>query len=321
MKVLVTGGAGYLGSVLVGRLLAYKHHVSVLDNFMYGGESLLSLFAHPNLDIFKGDIREIDDIVEASSGCDVVVHLAALVGDPACSANPQIAHDINVVGTQKVFEAAKYNKLRKVIFASTCSNYGKMDRSKVEYLTEDAELKPVSLYAKQKVMLENYLMGQYSDLNPVILRFATLYGISTRMRFDLTVNQFAMEAVVDKKLKVYGEQFYRPYLYTQDAASCIIQVLGLPFATTANKIWNVGSTAENYTKKDIVSMIEAAGVEFDVEYVYKDEDPRDYKVSFDRIKNELGFEPLMTVQHGIIEVARLVESGILGNTKLGKWRN
>lgn len=321
MKVLVTGGAGYLGSVLVRRLLAYKHYVNVLDNFMYGGESLLDMFSHPNLEIFNGDVRDKVGVKHAMEGCDVVVHLAFIVGDPACNANVGLASSTNVIGTKNVFDLAQTSKIRKVIFASTCSNYGKMDRSKAEYLTEEAELNPISQYAIHKVMLENLLMEQYEELNPVALRFATLYGISPRMRFDLTVNQFAMEAIMDKGLEIYGEQFYRPYLYVQDAASCIIQILGLPFASTANKIWNVGSTAENYTKKDIAEMILDLGLQCEIEYVHKDEDPRDYKVSFEKIKRELGFEPIFKVPYGVDEVASLVESGIIQDPKSAKWRN
>jgi nucleoside-diphosphate-sugar epimerase len=321
MKILVTGGAGYLGSVLVRKLLSYKHNVRVLDNFMYGGESLLGAFAHPTLEIFKGDIRNEEDINNAISDCDVVVHLASIVGDPACNVAPKVAYAVNVTGTKKVFSVAREHKINKVVFASTCSNYGKMDRNVTEYLTEDAELNPISQYATHKVLTENLLIDQYSDLNPVILRFSTLYGISPRMRFDLTINQFAMEAVVDRHLEVYGEQFYRPYLHVQDAASCIIQILGLPFSVTAGKIWNVGGTSENYTKKDIVEMIKTMGIEFDVDYVYKDEDPRDYKVSFEKIDRELGFKPLFTVPVGIDEVAELVEVGLLRNPKSNKWRN
>jgi nucleoside-diphosphate-sugar epimerase len=321
MKVFITGGAGYLGSVLVEKLLLYRHQVTVFDNFMWGGESLLGLDDWGLLNIVRGDVYSRTQLEAAMAGHDVVVHLAALVGDPVCKKYELEAKRTNLVGSKYVFEVARKYRIAKVIFASTCSNYGKMDRSMSEYLTEDATLNPVSNYARHKVDTESLLMNEFSDLNPTILRFATLFGVSKRMRFDLTINQFVMEALVNRKLEVYGEQFYRPYLHVRDAANCIIRLLAYPIGSTAMKIWNVGHNADNYTKKDIVEMIKDTGIGFDVEYVHKEEDPRDYRVSFSKIMRELKFIPRITVVEGIEEVKRLIELGIISDPLSDKWRN
>ena len=320
MKVLVTGGAGYLGSVLVRKLLASGNKVVVLDNFLYTGSSLLDVITNPNLTVVNGDVRDEVPVSIAMRHCDAVVHLAALVGDPMCRKYKDIAHEVNVDGSKTILRGAEHLGIKKFIFASTCSNYGKMDREESEYVNEDSLLNPVSDYAHHKVDIENEL-SNYRDLNPTILRFATLYGVSSRMRFDLTVNQFAMEAIVARHLDVYGERFYRPYLHVADAATCIIKTLFAPSMVTANKIWNVGSTLENYTKENIVNLIKEEVTLHRVDYVHKDEDPRDYKVSFAKIKNELGFLPIHTVRDGIREVVLLVRSGIIHDCMSDAWRN
>jgi len=322
MKILITGGAGYFGSVLSRRLLSRGHEVVIYDNLMYGGNSLLDIFVHPHLSFINADIRSAVDVESAVKDCDAVVHLAAIVGDPACKRNKIKTYKVNVVGSEILFEACSKNGVEKVIFASTCSNYGKMDRSKSEYVDENSPLIPVSAYAKYKVQVEN-LLSTYKNLNPVILRFATLHGISPRMRFDLTVNQFAMEAVVDKKLLVYGPQFYRPYLHVLDASSVVQRILELPVGFTGGQIWNVGDTTENYTKGDIIERIKflLPNIDLEVSIVQQEDDPRDYKVSFDRIRNFLNFESVFKIDFSIVNIAKLVELGVVRAPKSDKWRN
>jgi nucleoside-diphosphate-sugar epimerase len=333
MVVLVTGGAGYLGSKVTGRLLSKGHKVLVLDNLLFGGESLLHFIGHPNIALVKEDIRDeaAVDLIMQGHKPDAVVHLAAIVGDPACAKDLKLAHDVNVNGSRVLFEACIRRKVNKVIFASTCSNYGRMTRLYAEqkgieegandYINEDGDLNPISAYAKHKVKVENLLKETY-NLNYTILRFATLYGVSPRMRFDLTVNQFVMEALVDRKLSVYGENFYRPYLHVMDAANVVAQILVYPFGHTENSIWNVGRNDENYTKKDIVEKIRSylGKSLFEVEYVHKAEDPRDYTVDFTKIKDAIGFRPAFNVNFGIHEVAAAV-MGAISNPKDPKWRN
>jgi nucleoside-diphosphate-sugar epimerase len=328
MKILITGGAGYLGSVLTNEYLKDPGNVViVVDNLMYGGEHLLDKMGTPSNFVFlNGDIRDVELVEFATQNCDAVIHLAAIVGDPACSANEELAYDVNVVGSKVVLDACRKNSVNQVIFASTCSNYGKMDREKYEYVNELSDIVPVSSYAKHKVEIENLLFQEHKDLSPKILRFATLHGLSPRMRFDLTVNQFMMEAVIDKKLSIYGAEFYRPYLHIQDAVRAVQYVLvnGKDFGT---EVWNVGDNKENYTKRDLVGKINNV-VDFpgfygpvEVEYVYKEEDPRDYKVSFDKIFKDLGFRTIYTVEKSMFDVMSALVSKVIEDPKSDKWRN
>jgi len=321
MNIVITGGAGYLGSVLTRKILNMGATVKVIDNLIQGGHSLLGVIDHPKLFFYNADVREEMLIREVIRGSDVVIHLAGIVGDPACAADEKLAYSVNVVGSENVFNACRVGGVKKIIFASTCSNYGMMDKEKYEYVDESSDLAPVSLYATHKVEMEKLLIGGYEDLNPTIFRFSTLYGISPRMRFDLTANQFVMEAFVNGKLLIYGEQFYRPYLHVLDATTAIWIVLGSK--AVGSNIWNVGDNSENYTKKDIVSKIKRVMPmgKLEVEYINKEEDPRDYKVSFNKIKQDLVFKTKYNVNFGIMSILKLLAAGVIGDPKSNKWRN
>jgi nucleoside-diphosphate-sugar epimerase len=262
MNILVTGGAGYIGSVLIRKLIPY-HKVTVVD---------LKEPVIPCSNI-KADIREFNRV-----DADLVIHLAAIVGDPACARQPELAREVNFDATVKLYEKSK-----RFVFASTCSNYGKTD----EIVDENSPLNPVSLYAETKVEAEKALK------DATILRFATAYGVSPKMRYDLTVNEFTKEIIFGNELVVYGEQFWRPYCHVSDIADAII--MSMDYKGT----FNVGG--KNYRKKDIVEMILS---EFPgrVRYVKREEDPRDYRVSFERIKT-IGFRRRFDVLYGIREVA------------------
>ncbi len=210
----------------------------------------------------------------------------------------------------------------RFIFASTCSNYGKM-KDINRFVDEESELRPVSLYAETKVAVEKALLDSplLNDWCPTPLRFSTLYGVSARMRFDLTVNEFTMEMLTKKRLKVFGEQFWRPYIHVWDAARAIQLVLGSPLADVSGRVFNVGNTDQNFQKLQLVDLIRPYAPDALVEFVHKSEDPRDYRVSFARITNHLGFKTTRTVPQGIGEVARLVGENVVGNFDDGKFRN
>jgi nucleoside-diphosphate-sugar epimerase len=188
------------------------------------------------------------------------------------------------------------------------------------YVDETSELAPVSLYAETKVAFERALLAE-KGLWTTPLRFATVYGVSARMRFDLTVNEFTMEMLTKGRLVVFGEQFWRPYIHVRDAARAIASVLGADDSSIAGRVFNVGATAENYRKKDLIEMIRPHAPEAVVEFVRRDEDPRDYRVSFERIRSALGFQPARTVPGGIAEVAGLVRSGLISDFGASRWRN
>ncbi len=308
MHVLITGGAGYLGSVLTRHLLDSHHEVRVLDNLLHGPQDHLSeLSSLETFQFIEGDIRDQDLVRKAVIGIDAVVHLAGIVGDPACAREPELAQEVNLDASIKLHKTAVASGVKRFLFASTCSNYGRMTDLE-GYVNEQSELRPVSLYARSKVEFEQHLLAECEHGLPpaglpILLRFATLFGTSPRMRFDLTVNEFTRDLVRDRRLVVYGEQFWRPYVHVFDASRAILMALEAPAEDVGGEVFNVGDTAENYKKGQLVAMIcDAVGGHLEIERVKKDEDPRDYRVSFERIKNSLGFAITKTVPDGIQEV-------------------
>jgi nucleoside-diphosphate-sugar epimerase len=321
MNVLVTGGAGYVGSTLIPMLLAEGHRVRAIDALLHGGSSLLGVWANTAFEFVRADIRDTDAVGRALDGQDAVVHLAAIVGDPACARDPQLARDVNLTASLALLRQSREAGVSRFVFASTCSNYGRM-RDPREYVDETSELSPVSLYAETKVAVERALLEESANgLCRTPLRFATVFGVSPRMRFDLTVNEFTMELLTKRHLVVFGEQFWRPYIHVRDAARGILAVLAAPPEQVNREVFNVGSTSQNFQKKQIVDLIAPLAPDGVVEYVHRTEDPRDYRVSFGRIAERLRFDITRTVSDGIAEVADLVRSGIVGDVDRPEYRN
>jgi nucleoside-diphosphate-sugar epimerase len=322
MKILVTGGAGYIGSTLVPLLLSQRHEVRVLDSLLHGGEPLLGVWSDPCFEFCHGDVRDRETLQAAVAGMEAVVHLAAIVGDPACSRQPDLARDVNLQASLALIEECQRAGVGRFLFASTCSNYGQMTDVN-GYVDEETALRPVSLYAETKVAVERALLqSTLSDRwCPTPMRFATIFGVSPRMRFDLTVNEFTMEMLTKKHLKVFGEQFWRPYVHVRDAARAIQLVLSSPTEKVAGAVFNVGDTNQNFQKKQLVEMIGVHAPDAVVEYVHKEEDPRDYRVSFSRIADQLGFKITRSVSEGIEEVAHLVHSQAIENFGAARYRN
>jgi nucleoside-diphosphate-sugar epimerase len=319
--VLVTGAAGYVGAPLTEELLRTGRTVKGLDRLLHGQDEIARHVEDAGVQLVRGDLRDADARRQALEGVDAVVHLAAIVGDPACARDPQESNAVNVEGTAALLEDAKAAGVQRFIFASTCSNYGRMADPTVP-ITEDGELAPVSLYAEQKVGIErNLLENDHGDLQPTCLRFATVYGVAPRMRFDLTVNEFTRELWGDRELEVFGEQFWRPYVHVRDAGRGVVAALDAPAEKVGRRVFNVGRSGENYRKLDLVQEIAKQVDRGKVSYVKRDEDPRDYKVSFDRIKAELGFETLMTVPDGIGEVLRGLDEQAFGDPYDPRFRN
>ncbi len=322
MNILVTGGAGYIGSTLVPLLLTEGHRVTVLDKLMYGGRSLLGVWSHPSFHFINGDTCSELTVQTALKKMDAVVHLAAIVGDPACAREPDLTRKVNLEASLALLHSSQQSSVSRFVFASTCSNYGKMKDSN-QYVDETSELSPVSLYAETKVAIEKTLLdpSQTGKVCATSLRLATIFGVSPRMRFDLTVNQFPMEMSIKKHLVVFGEQFWRPYVHVRDAARAISMVLKAPVEKVSNQVFNVGSTDQNYQKQGLVELIQYHISETVVEYVYKEEDPRDYKVSFTKIERELGFTVTRTVPDGIYEILQLIKEGLITDFDNPEYRN
>ena len=322
MDILVTGGAGYVGSSLVPLLLADGHRVRVLDSLLHGGDSLLGVWSNPCFEFMRGDVSDRTKLQEAVAGMDAVVHLAAIVGDPACSREPDLARRVNLGSSLSLIDESRRAGVRRFLFASTCSNYGKMKDS-TQYVDEESELSPVSLYAETKVAVEKALLQSAggNGWSPTPLRFATVFGVSPRMRFDLTVNEFTMEMLTKKHLKVFGEQFWRPYVHVRDAARAILLVLTSPVEKVAGSVFNVGATDQNFQKQQLVDMIRPHAPDAVVDFVHKEEDPRDYRVSFTRIHEMLGYTITRTVAEGIAEVTQLVRNNIIHDFADARYRN
>jgi nucleoside-diphosphate-sugar epimerase len=320
-KILVTGGAGYIGSVLVRILLRKGYQVRVLDNLLFGGESLLELFNYPEFEFIKGDVRNEADVRQALEGVWGVANLAAIVGDPACSKEPELARATNLEATKLLYTVAEELGVKRFVFASTCSNYGKMEGD--AFVKEDSKLAPVSLYAETKVASEKFLLNQPTDntCKPTSLRFSTVYGLSERPRFDLTVNEFTKELALGRELVIFGEQFWRPYCHVYDLARSVVLVLESDQEKVAYEVFNVGDTSENYTKKMIVDEIVKQIPDANIKYVQKNEDPRDYRVNFDKIKEQLGFEASIKVPQGIRQIKQVVQEGFFNNVDDGKYKN
>lgn len=323
--VLVTGGMGYVGSTLVAALLDKDYRVVAFDNLSFGGESLLGMWHNPNFKFVKGDVTNLKDISNVFSEYKInaVVHLAAIVGDPACAKQPKLANAVNWEGSMAVLEAAIKHPAQQFIFSSTCSNYGKMADPE-GYVDENSALSPVSLYAELKVKFENVILKEIKKkdtFSPTSLRFSTVYGASSRMRFDLTVNEFTKELALGREMEVFGEQFWRPYCHVYDFAQAIIQVLNSDRKKVAYNVFNVGDTQENYQKKMIVDEIKKIIPGAKVKYVKKNEDPRDYRVSFAKINKELGFIVSRRLSDGIREVKYLIDNKVIVDPDSSKYKN
>ena len=321
--ILITGGAGYIGSVLVGQLLTDNYRVRVLDNLMHKQESLKRYIENHKLEIVHGDIRNEKDVKQSLEGISAVVHLAAIAGDPACEKNKQLATEVNKEASQMLSALAKEQEIKRFIFASTCSNYGKMEL-KDGFVDETSRLKPISHYARLKVGFEQFLTFQKSDsFSPVILRFATAYGMSPRPRLDLTVNEFTAVLAMGGKLEIYGENFWRPYCHTNDIARACQLMLEADKSIVTGQAFNVGNTSQNYQKKTLIELIlkELPEAADKVVFVTKAEDPRDYRVNFDKIKMTLGYKKTKTVSNGICEYIDAIKCGQLTDIHSQRYRN
>lgn len=322
MKVLVTGGAGYIGSVLVRQLLNKGYKVRAFDSLKFGGEPLYDVMLHPHFEFVKGDVRNAEEVNKALEGIDSIAHLAAIVGDPACKKYSDEAKETNWEASIALFEEAEKSGVKRFVFASTCSNYGKMPDPD-SFVTETSALNPVSLYAELKVKFEKYLLEERKDTQmcSTALRFGTVYGFSPRIRFDLTVNEFTRNAAIYGEQEIWGAQFWRPYCHVDDLARSVVLVLESSEEKVRANVFNVGSTEENYNKGMIIEEVCKAVPNTRVKYIEMNEDPRDYRVNFDKIKNELGFSITKRVPDGVKEIYTLLKTGIITDSFAQKFRN
>lgn len=314
--ILLLGGGGYVGSVLTQILLDLNYTVKCIDALVYknhaGPESFLG---NPNYEFINHEISEFDQLDGVCEGVDHVVILAGLVGDPITKKYPEESKCINETGIQNTFELLNNQSVKKVIFISTCSNYGLMPDGVLA--NEDSELNPLSLYAKAKVSAEKKLMSLQGmvDYCPTVLRFATAFGLSPRMRFDLTVNEFTRELALGNELLVFDPDTWRPYCHLQDFARLILKVLNSDSSKVAFEVFNAGGDANNFTKRMLIEEIQRSIPNAQVKYKEDGGDPRNYRVDFSKVKEVLKFEPQLSVSDGIKELILAINNGFFRDLK------
>lgn len=316
-RVLVVGGAGYIGSALVPELLDQGYQVRVLDAMLFGEEPLEPVKDHEQLEIIRTDFRS-GLIGRAMRDVGTVVHLAGIVGDPACNLDAGLTVDINLTSTRSIADIAKYSRVKRFVFASTCSVYGACD----EMLDEKSISKPVSLYGNTKLASEKVLQEMADDdFSPTILRFATIYGLSGRTRFDLVVNLLSAKAKVDGQITVFNGAQWRPFVHVQDAAHAIRLAVDAPKEIVHNEVFNVGSTTQNYTILQVGELIHQQVIGAKMIVDDSGSDARNYRVDFSKIKDQLGFHPKWTVETGIEQVLNAIASGKVKNYRDPKYSN
>jgi len=316
--VLVIGGAGYIGSALLPHLLASHDKVKVLDVFMYGKETIAPYLDDPRLEIIETDYRKIEKLVSAMQGVDTIIHLGGLVGDPACAWNEALTVEVNLTFTRVIAEIAKASGIKRFVFASTCSVYGASD----EMLDEESALNPVSLYARSKIGSERVLQRMMTpEFAVTILRFGTIYGFSGRTRFDLVVNLLTAKAHFDGVITVFGGDQWRPFVHVEDAAKAVATVVNAPIPLVAGQTFNVGSEDQNATLGDVGKMVNRLVPTATYLDSGQDGDRRNYRVSFYRIRETLGFKPDWTLEAGIKQVLEALRAGKVEDYRDPRYSN
>ena len=296
MKILITGGAGYLGSVITGKLLNAGYEVTVLDKLVFNQVSLLSHTPNPKFKFIHGDVRNEELLEKLCLEADVIIPLAAIVGFPACDAEPDLAKQINF---QQIFNIVKFtkNKGKKILYPNTNSGYGIGVGQTM--CTEDSSLNPISIYGSTKVAAENYLR---SSTDAIIFRLATVFGVSPRMRTDLLVNDFTYKAITDKYIVVFEKAFKRNFIHIQDVANVFLFMLE-NYDKYKGEVFNVGLSDANLSKQELLEKIQSHVKNFAVSYndYYEDPDKRDYIVSNEKLEST-GWKPVWDLDMGIKEL-------------------
>ncbi|MCW5978476.1 MAG: NAD-dependent epimerase/dehydratase family protein [Bryobacteraceae bacterium] len=306
-KVLIVGGAGYIGSLLVERLLDKGYKVRVLDSLLYGDEPLQPVRGNPDFELMVGDCRNIQDVVKAVQGIESVVHLAAIVGDPACELDHQPALETNYAATRMLIEIAKGHGVRRFLFASSCSVYGATDLE----MDENSAVRPISLYGETKVDSEEVLLTSRTDaFHPTVLRYATVFGLGYRPRFDLVVNLLTAKARQESVITIFNGEQWRPFIHVRDLVEATAMVLEAPIAFVSGEIFNVGDSRMNHTLSDVGETIRRVFPDTAIENV-DNSDRRNYRVNFDKLRHRLGFRARHSLEQGIRELKKAFDDGLI----------
>lgn len=319
-RVLLIGGAGYVGSVMTRYLLKRGYHVSVLDNLMCGYDALRELDNHPAYQFYRGDARNIQDLLTAMNDIDAVIHLAAIVGDPACALDPRATIDINYESCKLLVDACLHKKVNRLLFASSCSVYGASEEG--ELLTETSPLNPVSLYAETRLRSEEALLNQAEPpLAVTMFRLATVFGFSYRPRFDLVVNILTARALIDGEISVFGGSQWRPNIHVRDVVSGFIAGMEAPKEVVDRQVFNLGSEAMNYRISELGDLVKEALPDTVIKTVEAEIDRRDYRVNFDKIEKALNWKAELSVRDGIQEIIEAYHKGKFTHYNDKKYSN
>jgi len=302
-NILVIGSQGYIGAVLTDYLLKKNYRIIGVDNFIYNQKKIN--FFNKNYKFIYCDLRNEKKIYKLILKVSYVVILAGLVGDPIVKKYPKLAYDINYKGIKKIIKICNKSKIKKLVFISTCSNYGITKSDKL--LKENYVLKPISLYAEQKVKIEEFLLKNKFKFSISILRFATAFGVSPRMRFDLTINEFVKDVFFKKQLEIYEPNTYRPYCHIKDFCRIINLVLNKKSKNLEKEIFNCGSNNNNYSKIQIASILKRKFKTLKVVINKNVNDKRNYKVDFSKIKKVLKFKPKYSIDYGVLEIINFLK--------------
>ncbi|MFH0749741.1 MAG: NAD-dependent epimerase/dehydratase family protein [Candidatus Gottesmanbacteria bacterium] len=309
--ILVVGGGGYIGSCLVRLLLSQGYRVRVFDTFYYNPFVFNDISKTAPLEIIQGDVTDIYQLTLALQNAQAVIHLAGLVGDPSCSLDRKLTKHINISSTRMLKEAAKAFGIQRFIFASSCSVYGTTKKT----ANEETKTNPLSLYAETKLDSEKELLQDpYDHFHPTVLRLATVFGHSPRMRFDLIINLFTAQAYINGKLTVHGGNQIRPFIHVKDVAQAILLTLEAPISVVSRQILNVGDTKMNYSINELATII-ASRVKTKKHHVPKIvitsriSDPRNYQISFQKIRTLLHFSSSVSLEQGMKEIADHLKQG------------
>jgi nucleoside-diphosphate-sugar epimerase len=314
-SILLIGGAGYVGSVLASHFLKLGYKVKVLDCFVYQNQKAIqSYLGDESYQFFMGDLSNTKDLEKASKDIDSVIILGGLVGDPITKKFPEFSKLINDIGIKRCIDFFDNKNIENLVFISTCSNYGLIKDN--ELADEEFDLNPLSLYAEAKVNAELHLMSKKGQVNyaATVLRFATAFGLSPRMRFDLTVSEFTRDLFFGKELIVFDENTWRPYCHLRDFARLIERVITSKNEIVDFEIFNAGGDINNCTKKMIVETISKHISKSKIKFSDNGSDPRNYKVSFKKVREKLKFEPKHTIQDGIKELLEALNIGIYNDS-------
>jgi nucleoside-diphosphate-sugar epimerase/CBS domain-containing protein len=317
-RVLIIGGAGYIGSILSTILAKAKYNVRIYDKFIYTLDHLKSLKAFKNIEIIKGDTRHIDNLFSAFQNIDTVVHLAEFVGDPLCSKNPEKTYEINYLATNIIANLCKTFYIKKYIYISSCSVYGQNKNNNL--LNEDSELNPQSIYAQLKLNCEEAIFKNIDeDFNFTVLRLGTVFGLSLRQRFDLVVNLFCYQAIKNKKISIINGNQWRPFVHIKDVAYAIKKVIEDKTAVTKQKVYNV--IGENITIENLARIFKKFNNK--IELIQKKEiaDLRNYKVSAEKIYTDIKFKPKYNLHKGIKELINFIKKNKIKNINKKKYHN